>query len=895
MTDNPSGRVEAQAHDGARQYNLGQGVMHIGAERPQVALFTVAPPPDMVGRHDEISDLVTGVRAAREAGRPLLVSAVHGMAGVGKTALARAVAARVASEFPDARLEIDLYGFTPGEQPRDPAEVLGEWLSLAGFEASDIPKGLRGREQAWRAWLARRRVLLLLDNARTVGQVLPLLPGSSALGCLAMVTSRNSLDGLDAQMRLRLDTLPLADAIRLLEDRSGHRALNSSDLMELAQLCGRLPLALRPIGSLLAEMDAADLISLMRDAESRLMELPDMERPVRAAFAVSYEALSEEEKFTLRCCAWHPGPDFDAFSVTALNGIEISKVRARLTRLSRASMLNKLPHGRLTFHDLFLGCARRQAADQDSPETIRAGTERLYGALAADVDMASDVLTKDLRSVGAAATGQRVFDSPVQARLWLTSATPELRTAAEAALTAGAESALSLGHAVASWLRFDDRANQAQTLYALMRAVTARSGDRLGQAEAMEGLGEVAWMRDEYGEAVEAYQQARALYEEIGDRLGEAHAMEGLGEVARMRGEYGEAVEAYRKAQAVYEEIGSRLGQANAMIGLGEIARVRDEYQEAVEAYQQARALYEEIGSRLGQARAVKGLGDVARVRDEYQEAVEAYQQARALYEEIGDRLGEAHAVKGLGEVARARGEYREAVEAYRKARALYEEIGDRLSQAHVVIGLGEVARMRGEYGEAVEAYQQARALYEEIGSRLGQAHAMIGLGEVARARGEYREAVEAYRKAQAVYEEIGNRLGQANAMKGLGEVARARDEYQEAVEAYQQARALYEEIGNRLGQANAMIGLGEVARMRGEYGEAVEAYQQARALYEEIGDRLGQANVALSFARMAEWQGNLATACAAYADAENVYTTIGLTFWANHCADARTQLRCVD
>ncbi|MFF3669595.1 tetratricopeptide repeat protein [Microtetraspora malaysiensis] len=855
MTDNPSGRVVAQASGNARQYNLGQGVMYIGAEPPQVALFTVAPPPDMFGRHGEISDLVTGVRAAREAGRPLLVSAVHGMAGVGKTALARAVAARVTSEFPDARLEIDLYGFTPGENPRDPADVLGELLSLAGFEASDIPEGLRGREQAWRAWMARRRVLLLLDNARTVEQVLPLLPGSSASGCLVMVTSRNSLDGLEAQTRLRLDTLPMADAIRLLEDRAGHRALNSGDLMELAQLCGRLPLALRPIGGLLAEMDAADLISLMRDAESRLTELPDMERPVRAAFTVSYEALSEEEKFTLRCCAWHPGPDFDAFSVAALSGIEISKVRARLARLSRASMLTKLPHDRFTFHDLFSGCARRQVADQDSPETIRAGTERLYGALAADVNMATAVLTKDLRSVVGTSTGPRVFESPAQARLWLTSATPELRTAAEAALTASAENALSLGRKVAWWLGFDDRVHQAQTLYVLMRATATRSGDRLGQANAVKGLGDVAWMRHEHEEAAEAYRQARALYEEIGDRYGQAHAAIGLGDVARMRNEYGEAAEAYRQAHASYEEIGDRYGQANAAIGLGHVARMRDECEEAAEAYQQARVLYEEIGYRYGQANAVDGLGDVARMRGEYGEAAEAYRQARALYEEIGYRLGQANAVIGLGDVARMRGEYGEAAEAYRQARVLYEEIGDRLGQANAVIGLGHVARMRDECEEAAEAYRQARALYEEIGYRYGQANAVIGLGDVARMRGEYGEAAEAYR----------------------------------------QARALYEEIGDRLGQANAVDGLGDVARMRGEYGEAAEAYRQARALYEEIGYRLGQANVALGFARMAERQGNPATACAAYADAENVYTTIGLTFWANHCADARTRLGCVE
>ncbi|MEV7012267.1 tetratricopeptide repeat protein [Streptosporangium sp. NPDC051022] len=757
MTDPPTGNVEAQAQGNSRQFNLGQGTMnvHLAAERPTTALFTVIPPPDLVGRDQEINALLAGVRGAREAGCPLVVTALQGMAGVGKTALARAVAARLTGEFPDARLEVDLYGFTPGEEPRDPADVLAELLSLAGFQAADLPVSLPGKSQLWRSWLAGRDVLLVLDNARDAAQVRPLLPGAASQ-CLVLITSRNELDDLDSATRVRLDTLPVADALTLLDRLSGRTVSADDELRgELARLCGYLPLALRPVGALLAEVSDAEVIEAMRSAARPLLHVPTGERAVAAAFNVSYFAANTAEQAMLRACAWHPGPDFDAYSLAALTECAPAVAALALAGLAKRSMLLRLPGRRYAFHDLFLGYTQERASHDDSDVTVADGHERLCAYLFTTVDLATDELLGRAETRGDSYPGP-ALGSPKQAHDWLTAATAELRNVAHFALASNLPSAVRLSRIVAWWLLMDNRPDQAYALRTETADHCHRGGDRLGQADAMIGLGDVAATRGEYGEASEAYRQARALYEEIGDRLGQAHAMRGLGGVAATWGEYGEASEAYRQARALYEEIGDRLGQADAMIGLGGVARIRGEAAEAAEAYRQARALYEEIGDRLGQAHAMIGLGDVAATWGEYGEAAEAYRQARALYEEIGDRLGQAHAMRGLGGVARIRGEYGEAAEAYRQARALYEEIGDRFGQAHAMIGLGDVARMRGEYGEAAEAYRQARALCEEIGDRLGQANISLSEARMAESRGDSALACVAFARAGRIYGMIG-------------------------------------------------------------------------------------------------------------------------------------------
>ncbi|GAA3572677.1 hypothetical protein GCM10022419_061990 [Nonomuraea rosea] len=347
--------------------------------------------PEMVGRSAEIDALLTNIDDSRQQGNLALVSVISGMPGVGKTALARAVAKQLVRDYPDACLEVDLYGFTPGQDPRDPKELLAELLRLVGIGTADMPSSLVGRAELWRAWLAERRVLLVLDNTLNEEYVMPFLPPATA-HCVTLITSRSDLKDVDAAIRLSLDVLPEIEAAQLLSLRSNRRFDDGAELMEVAKLCGCLPLALRSIGSLLTELDPRDVAILLSDRKDRFRHLPEIDSAVRAAFEVSYLHLNTSTQKLIRACAWHPGPDMDAFSVAALTASPLSVVMLEMDRLHSMGMLVRSPHGRSAFHDLFRSHAERQANLEDSGEEIRQGQWRLIHYLYFAAERAIEII-----------------------------------------------------------------------------------------------------------------------------------------------------------------------------------------------------------------------------------------------------------------------------------------------------------------------------------------------------------------------------------------------------------------------------------------------------------------------------------------------------------------------
>jgi tetratricopeptide (TPR) repeat protein len=782
--DPPLG-VHAEASGHAQQAVLGQGVQNNywygspgPAPRPggvpRVVDTLVPPPLVMVGRADELGQLRA---AARSSGQPVLISAMHGMGGAGKTALARALAAELAEEYPDARIEVDLYGFTPDMRPREPGEVLGELLGLVGFAAADVPAKAEGRSQLWRAWLSERRVLLVLDNARDATQVLPLLPGRGASDhSLVLVTSRNRLEELDAAATIGVDMLPVEDAVALLV-RVGRltpakMSSTSAELAALARSCGLLPLALRSVGSLLAHLDPAELIEVMRSAEYPFQYLARADQAVAAAFTVSYDALTVELQDTLRACAWHPGPNFDAVSIAALTGRPRPLVTVQLVELLQGNMLTGLPHRRYTFHDLLLGNTRRRADAHDAQETVHEARHRLYARLQARLAAATSLVYPDNQYATTPQHGHSDFTDRDQARAWLVAAADELATSAHAALTENWQEATDLARTLAYWLYAGGRADQSSSLHQTLHATARAAGNKRGEADALKGMGDIAYAGGESQQAHDLYQQAHEIYQEIGNRRGQADALKGMGDVARLRAEHQHAYHAYRQTHDLCQQIGNRRGQVDALNALGDVADLRGQSPQAHDAYQQAHDLAQEIGYRSGQADALTGLAAVAQGRGEHLPAHDAYQQAHEIYQQIGNLHGLAYALKGLGDVGRLRGEYRQSRQVYRQAHDLYQQIGFRNRQADVLTGLGDIALAGDERQQAQDHYRQAHDISTQTGYRVGQADALRGLGDLALARGERQQAQDHYRQAHDIYHQIENRNGQAVTILGLKRAA---------------------------------------------------------------------------------------------------------------------------
>lgn len=339
--------------------------------------------------------------------------------------------------------------------------------------------------------------------------------------------------------------------MRLLEHAAGRSQeemhASGEELAELARLCGYLPLALRPVGSLLTRLSAAELIEAMRTADHPLEYLQEADQAARTAFTVSYQALPSALHEALRACAWHPGPDFDAGSPAALTGGPRPQAAVRLAELLQRNMLIGLPQGRCTFHDLFLGYARRHTGYHPDAGEVRQARHRLYQHLTTTTDTLTQEDTDQTSNA---------FATPAQARTWLIAATGELITAAHTALADDWPQALALADNVAYWLRPDDKYEQATGLYTAMHTAAQNTGDRLGQAHAFHGLGDAARMQSNHEQAVEYYRRALGLYQDIGDRHGQANIHLGLALLAESQEQHKAAAQAYRSAATLYTEIG---------------------------------------------------------------------------------------------------------------------------------------------------------------------------------------------------------------------------------------------------------------------------------------------------------------------------------------------------
>jgi tetratricopeptide (TPR) repeat protein len=304
--------------------------------------------PGFTGRSAELKAL-TGLldRSGPQAPGAVVISAIGGTAGVGKTALAVHWAHNVADRFPDGQLYVNLRGYDPG-QPVPAADALAGFLRSLGVPGQDIPPEENERAARYRSLLAGKRILVVLDNAGSADQVRPLLPGTGA--CTVVVTSRDALAGLvaiDGAARLDLDLLPLAEAVALLQTLIGSRADAEPDAAaELADQCCRLPLALRVAAELAASRPAASLAGLtgeLADLRTRLDLLGaggDPRTQVRAVFSWSYQQLSIEAARAFRLVGLNPGPDLEPYAAAALTGAALPLARQALEVLARAHLIS---------------------------------------------------------------------------------------------------------------------------------------------------------------------------------------------------------------------------------------------------------------------------------------------------------------------------------------------------------------------------------------------------------------------------------------------------------------------------------------------------------------------------------------------------------------------------
>jgi tetratricopeptide (TPR) repeat protein/transcriptional regulator with XRE-family HTH domain len=644
---------------------------------------------DFTGRAAELQRLTQLLNSAG-ASRPgtVVISAIGGMAGVGKTALALYWAHQVAGRFPGGQLYVNLRGFDPSGVPVTAPDAIRGFLDALGVAPERVPASPEAQAGLYRSLLAGRRMLIVLDNARDEQQVRPLLPASA--GTLVLVTSRSQLTGLaaaDGARLLSLDVLAHGEAMELLAARIGRAraAAEPGAVSEIANLSACLPLAVTIAAARAATRPSLPLTALvdeLRNASGRLdaLDAEDPAASVRVVFSWSVRHLSSESARMFRLLGIHSGPDISGPAAASLAGRDPARARRALGELGRAHLITERIPGRYALHDLLRAYAAEQAHDAGSEPERDAAIGRVLDHYLQTAGHAAHLLNPSHEPVVLAAPGPDAApEQPAdhrQALAWFEEEHQVLLAAVSLAAQSGFDvHAWQLAWALAPYLQ--TRGHWQEWVATQRTALTAatRLGDVVAQAVCSRLLGAAYSDVGNYGETRRLLTASLALYQRLGNRLGEAKVQHNLAVLAEGQGRHADVLGHAEKALSLYQAIGDKASEAAALNNVGWTRARLGDYEQARALCRRALAICTEVGHHWLEGYVWDSLGYAEHHLGHLGEAAACYQRALGLHREAGDRFTEAEALSHLGETYQAAGKLEQAREAWQQALAIFDDL----------------------------------------------------------------------------------------------------------------------------------------------------------------------------------------------------------------------------
>lgn len=651
-------------------------------------------PAEAAGFTGRAAELATLTRLLDEAaaGMPgtVVISAIGGTAGVGKTALALRWAHLTASRFGDGQLHVNLRGFAPSGTPVAPEEAIRGFLDALGVPAERIPARSEAQAGLYRSLLADRKMLIMLDNARDEEQVRPLLPASP--GSLVLITSRSQLSGLaaaDGARLLTLDVLSHREATRLLTARLGARRAGAElkAVDEIARLCAHLPLALAVAAARAETRPGFPLTTLadeLRDTADRIdtLDSGDTATSVEAVFSWSYQELKPDAALMFRLLGLHPGPDISVPAAASLASTDTSAALRSLRELTRSHLITELVPGRYAFHDLLRVYAADQARQTDSHANRREAVGRVLDHYLHTATTASRLLAPAQETIDLTPPRPGAAPEPLaghrQALTWF--------DAERRALLAVVTLADREGFDTHAWqlpvamVRFLENRGYYQEWTATQRtalAIATRRGDIAAQAICRRLLGAACVSLGDYEQALGHYDNSRECYRRLGNHLGEGKVHHQLCVMAGRQGHHADALRHAENALCHYRAAGNKPSEADILNSLGWHHAVLGDNQEAREYCLQALALTQEIGNRWAEGNVSDSLGYAEYHLGNLDEAISCYERALGIFREFGDRWAEAETLAHLGDARQATGDPPRARLAWGRALEIFEELQD--------------------------------------------------------------------------------------------------------------------------------------------------------------------------------------------------------------------------
>jgi tetratricopeptide (TPR) repeat protein len=613
---------------------------------------------------------------------------------VGKSALAVHWAHGVKERFPDGNLFVDMQGYGPGAAV-DPGSVLEGFLRAFGLPPEQIPVEMHQRASLFRSVVNGKRLLIVLDNASSTGQVRHLLPATTQ--SFVLITSRSKLAGLgarEAATRMNVDVLSSEESLELLSELLGAERVTRERPAAtlLVELCGHLPLALRVLADRARDRPERSLQELADElageSRSRLDALEVVEDELsdtRAVFSWSYRQLPDSLRNTFRALGIFPGSTFEVRTVAVLVDADEVTIRRRLRALVDLHLVVERTPERFMLHDLLRAYARERALIEDSQISRTEALRKLQSWYLAALDAARQRVLPYAPSVTLMPGGvdhDVSFDSPGDAMRWF--------VVERANVMATLEEAQAVGHYDFCWklpvvvsglLELGWYLPEWQHVHEVGRRAATAIGDRLGQAANELLLGDAMWRQGDPERAAELYKRAAALAEGAAQGWIAAFATRGLGLLREERGDSEAARSYFRRSLAIFRRIGHRRGEAMTLLSLAAGAGAEGDANAGVVMGLQAVDMLNALGDEWSVAWGRVSVAENLVVAGRHDEALEQLRLSAVAFREIGDPQGEVLALVPLAAASEQRRDLVAACEALARAADLCDEIGDQRAE----------------------------------------------------------------------------------------------------------------------------------------------------------------------------------------------------------------------
>ncbi|UUU30367.1 tetratricopeptide repeat protein [Streptomyces sp. CA-210063] len=656
----------------------------VAAEVPMATAALPAAPVTLIGRDEELVRILPALDPRSGTERPVVVCAVSGLAGIGKTALALHAAHRAHGYgwFPGGTLFADVAGYSASPLSAD--QVVEDLLDALGVRGWGLPRTTTARLALYRTLLAQQseRMLLVLDNASTTAQITPLIPASPRHRVL--VTSRHKLTDLNARL-IDIRTLapqPAAELIATtleISDEGDDRPAREPDaLLELAALCGYLPHALNIAAGLLRRRRHRTIATLVDDIKASADPTDTLR--LRPVFDATYRHLPTDQARLLRLLALAPTADVPTETAAAIADLPAARALPLLEDLAAAHLVNPTRDARRwRLHSLVRQYAAGASVTYaDQPDEAGNARARVLKAYAEKAEAACRHLQVTPPDAGNRA-GQE-FESRAAALAWLDTEATNLLAAVQWTdedqhASLGIKLALELGIYLEIRRRFDDLISVSR----LAQQAAHRAGDQIGEAKAWNNLGNGLWKKKAAGgtsEAIRALVRARDLYRAIGDQQGEGKAWNNLGNAQLQLGRTAEAINSHALARHLFHVVGDIQCQAAAAANLGSALRDAGRSNEADSAFEKALRAFRSIGDQRGEAAALTSLGNALLQAGRRDAAHGAYIQALGIWESLEDWHGVGDTLRNLALVHRAYHNFATARATWARAAKAYHRAG---------------------------------------------------------------------------------------------------------------------------------------------------------------------------------------------------------------------------